>query len=396
MMREEIKQHFKEKLIPFWCAMKDDIYGGYYGLVDYDLKREEKAVKGCILNSRILWFFANAYLIWKEDELLECAKHAYDFLKNYALDKENGGVFWSMQYDGTVEDDTKHTYNQAFAVYALSSYYDASRDKEALALAMDLFKTIESKCLASNGYKEAFTRDFKEISNEKLSENGVMAGRTMNTMLHVLEAYTELYRVSGSQLVKTKIYWILSIFRKSIYQEEKKRQEVFFDENMNSLIDLHSYGHDIESAWLIDRTIEILDENYYREKFGPITKALAENVYQKAFNGKSLANECCKGIVDETRIWWVQAEAVVGFYNEYQKDRKKEYYLEASKALWNFIKDKQIDKRTGAEWYNAVDKYGNPIEGIPVVSPWKCPYHNGRMCMEIIKRCNGFMPSLML
>ena len=179
---KEIRHHLETKLIPFWERLKDEEYGGYYGYMDYDLRIDKKYEKGCILNSRILWFFSNAYMLLKKENLREDAVHAYRFLREHCLDEEYGGVFWSVTYDGQVKDDTKHTYNQAFAVYALSSYYDAVKDEEALKLAMKLKDMIEEKCTDSLGYLEAFTRNFKPADNEKLSENGVMAEKTMNTL----------------------------------------------------------------------------------------------------------------------------------------------------------------------------------------------------------------------
>lgn len=391
LMREEIRQHLTEKLIPFWRSLRDDGHGGYYGYVGFDLAVDRQAEKGCILNSRILWFFANAYMaLAKEgitsEDLLEEARHAYRFLTEHCIDKKCGGIYWSMNYDGTPKDTTKHTYNQAFAIYALSSYYDASGDTQALNYAFSLFRLIEDKCTDERGYLEAFTREFAPQSNEKLSENGVMAERTMNTLLHVFEAYTELYRVTGDADVRERLYWILDVFADKVYNPALRRQEVFFDGDYNSLIDLHSYGHDIETAWLIDRGVEVLGDEAYEKKMSVITRTLTEQIYQTAFDGHSLANECEKGVVDEKRVWWVQAEAIVGFLNGCQKDEGQKKYLQAATAVWEYIKARLIDPRENSEWYWYVDRDGRPAEDEPIVEPWKCPYHNGRMCMEVMRR----------
>ena len=386
MMVEEIKSHLLENIIPFWKSLRDDEYGGYYGWMDYDLKLDKKAVKGCILNSRILWFFSNAYTLLKDESLLEEAKHGFAFMKEHCMDKENGGIFWSIKYSGEPEDTTKHTYNQAFAIYALSSYYEASGDEEALNMAKGLFRIIEERCTDDIGYKEAFDKEFHEIENDKLSENGVIAQKTMNTLLHVFEAYTELYRVEKLPEVKERLEWIMDTFADKVYNPELHRQEVFFDAEMNSIIDLHSYGHDIETAWLIDRGVEVLGEKKYEEKMASITKDLTAQIYKVAFDGHSLANECEKGVVNTHRIWWVQAETVVGFLNGWKMNPDKPEYLEAAKNTWEFIKEHVIDKRPGSEWFWEVDENGNPYPGRPIVEPWKCPYHNGRMCFEVIKR----------
>lgn len=389
MMAEEVKEHLKECIIPFWKKLRDDEFGGYYGWMDHELNVKKEAVKGCILNSRITWFFSNAYMLLKDESLLDEAKHGYEFMKKYCVDKERGGVYWSVHYDGTPEDTTKHTYNQAFSIYALSSYYDASGDKSALDTAMELFHIIESRCMDEIGYKEAFDRNFAEIENDKLSENGVIAEKTMNTLLHVFEAYTELYRVGRDEAVKKRLEWILDEFADKVYNPKLHRQEVFFDREMNSIIDLHSYGHDIETAWLIDRGTEVLGEKHYQDKLRPIILDLTEQIYKVAFDGHSLANECEKGVVNTDRIWWVQAETVIGFLNGYKLVPEKKEYLEAAESEWQFIKNYVIDKRPGSEWFREVTPDGKPMNGSPIVEPWKCPYHNGRMCIEVIRRASN-------
>ncbi len=193
-IRTEIEAELLRHIIPFWKGLRDEQNGGYIGRVDFDLARHPEADKGCILNSRILWFFSEAYMLLKDEALLNDARHAYAMLKRMT-DEKNGGVYWALHADGTVADGTKHTYNQAFAIYALSAYSRASGDQEALERAKALFQIIETKCRDEGGYLEAFTADWQPESNEKLSENGVMATRTMNTLLHVMEGYTGLFRV---------------------------------------------------------------------------------------------------------------------------------------------------------------------------------------------------------
>ena len=384
MFATEIKEHLVNDLIPFWQGLKDEENGGFYGYLSYDLKLDKRAVKGCILNSRILWFFSNAYMLLGDSSLLESATHAYQFLKDYCVDNEFGGVFWSLTYDATPEDTTKHTYNQAFSIYALASYYDASKNPEALEIAWKLYDLVESKCKDKYGYLEAFTRSFEPEENDKLSENGVIAEKTMNTLLHVFEAYTELYRVTKAEKVAKQIRFMMDIIKDKVFNKEIGRQEVFFDKTWNTLIDLYSYGHDIETAWLVDRGLEVLDDEAYTNMLSPITKIITENIYNRAYIDHSLVNESENGVVDTTRVWWVQAEAVVGFLNGYQKQGDKKF-LDASVDIWNYIKKYFIDKRNGSEWFWSVKEDHTPNEK-PIVEPWKCPYHNGRMCFEVLRR----------
>lgn len=428
---KEFYEHLTQKIIPFWTGLRDDECGGYYGYVDYDLGVDRQAVKGCILNSRILWFFSNAYMLFKSPAAagrasdgenarlagicMDEAVHAYEFMRTACFDREYGGVFWAVNSDGTPADDIKHTYNQAFAIYALSSYYDASGDESALESACELVDVIESRCTDDIGYLEAFNRDFTPAGNDKLSENGVMADKTMNTLLHVFEAYTELLRVAKKhsvypercERIAERLRFMLTLVSTKIYNPVLKRQEVFFDDKYNSIIDLHSYGHDIETSWLLERGLEVLGDSELTEKLDPIIDALAEHILERAYVNHSLLNECERGVDNTHRIWWVQAETVVGFTNAAQRckrnadkirscggrpseadalDRKAAEFFDAAMDVWQFIQTKLTDSREGSEWFWELDANLEPIEGRPIVEPWKCPYHNGRMCMEMIRR----------
>ena len=387
MEAKVFQEHLENDLIPFWNRMKDEINGGFYGYADAEGNPDMKSVKGVILNSRILWFYASAYQLLRKPELLEMADHAYRFLVDHCFDSQYGGVYWSVNYDGTVCDDTKHTYNQAFAIYALSAYYRASGRKEALNLAYVLYRVIEEKCRDSKGYFEAFRRDFTPSSNEKLSENGVLAERTMNTLLHVLEAYSELYRADPFYEVGDSIRSILRLFEKKIYNSEKQICDVFFDSDYHSLIDLESFGHDIETSWLIDCGCSVLEDKAYQKEMQPMINGLAEAAYRNAFDKRqnALNNEREGDRIDSQKIWWVQAEYVVGFYNVYQKNPQKTEYLHTAEKIWEFIQNHVIDSRSG-EWIESIPADNLPDSGQALVHPWKCPYHNGRMCMEMIQR----------
>ena len=382
-LRSEAERHLREVILPFWQGLRDDENGGYIGLVTDDLVRHPEAVKGCILNSRILYFFSRASQVLGDKALLKEAEHAYDMLCRM-IDAENGGVYWSVNADGTVADATKHTYNEAFSIYALAAYADACGRRGPLEQAMGIFRVIEHRMTDELGYLEALTADFKPQSNEKLSENGVMASKTMNTLLHVLEAYTELYRVGRDPAVRERLLFILKVWEDHMYNPALKRQEVFFDRTYRTLIDLHSFGHDIETSWLADRTLEVLDDPELTARLRPKFLSLAEETLRLAFTEQGFANEMERGVVDETRVWWVQAEALVGFLNAWQKTGETRY-RDAALSQWRFIKKYTVDPRPGSEWFANTDREGHP-DGHPLVEPWKCPYHNGRMVFEIMGR----------
>ena len=380
----EIRRELTERILPFWRGLRDDERGGYTGQVEFDLTRRPEAERGCILNSRILWFFSEAYLLLREPALLDEAKHAYEMLCKM-LDREHGGVYWSMNADGTVADSTKHTYNQGFAIYALSAYYRAGGEQAALELARELFRLVEDKCFDGEGYLEAFTAGWQPAGNDKLSENGVEAGRTMNTLLHVLEGYTGLYEAGKDPEVRERLFWIMNTWAEKVYNPRKCRQEVFFDLQYHTLIDLHSFGHDIETSWLADHTLEVLGDQVLTERLRPMLLSMADHTLRAAYTeGNGFSNESENGRVDFTRVWWVQAEALVGFLNAYEHTHEQRY-LGAVRSQWKYIREKIIDSREGSEWFWSVREDGTPIEK-PIVEPWKCPYHNGRMCIEVLRR----------
>lgn len=382
----EVRRELTDHILPFWKGLRDNERGGYVGQVDFDLTRRPDAPKGGILNSRILWFFSETYLTLGDPALLEEAHHAYEMLCRM-LDKEHGGIYWALNADGTVVDGTKHTYNQAFAIYALSAYYRAGGKEEALQKALSLFELVEDRCFDGKGYLEAFTADWRPAGNEKLGGSELQAKRTMNTLLHVLEGYTGLFEASRSEKVREKLVFILNLWAEKFYNPEKRRQEVFFDLDYNSLLDMHSFGHDIETSWLADHTLEALGDEELAARVRPRLLSMADHTLAAAFTDHGFANESMGDQADATRIWWVQAEALMGFLNAWQKTGEQRY-LDAFTTQWRYIKDKLVDPRPGSEWYWCLSEDGTPMAR-PIVEPWKCPYHNGRMCLEVIRRLDG-------
>lgn len=405
------KKHLENVILPYWNSMKDSDNGGFYGFKTYDLEILKDNEKGCILHSRILWFYSNVYLTIGGEENLVNANHTFEFIKNYCFDNIHGGIYWMLNADGSVKDSTKNAYNQAFCIYGLASYYRATKNQEALGLAFRLFEVLETYSKDEFGYKEAFTRDWQSPVESAICDQGVVAEKTMNTLLHVLEAYTELFLASKHPVVGKALTKTLEIAARKVYNRDFYRLETFFDGRMNSLADIHSYGHDIEATWLLDRAAKVLKQVLSTE---PIEKYLSFNceaneiivetlnytpliskrILEVAFDGEALNNESrgeiaeAKGLgkehVDTDRIWWVQAEAVVGFVNAYEVT-KDEKYLEAAKKIFSYIENVLTDKRPGSEWFWAVSKDGKP-DTHGITEPWKCPYHNGRMCLELISR----------
>lgn len=384
MNKEAMKQELTTTILPFWMRLKDEKHGGLYGRVAHDLTVMERAEKGGIAAARHLWAFSSSYRVLRHPEYLEMARHMYQFIKEKCFDEDYGGIYWMLDYRGEVMDDRKHIYAQAFMIYGLSEYYRITQDKEALDLALDLYHLIEVKGFddKNGAYKEEFTREWVEAPNEMLSENGVVADITMNTHIHILEAYTNLYKAAPSKELKARLEYLLDRHVEKIYQEDHFLG-VFFDKNWNSIIDLQSFGHDIEASWLIDETLKVLKCDV--PKYHEMVKDVAYNILKVAVNKDgSLQNERENGVVDDTRIWWVQAEAMLGFYNAYEKTGD-EAFKQTAADCWQYIINHIKDPRPGGEWYWSLTKDNQPIKR-DVAEPWKVSYHNTRSCLELIER----------
>lgn len=415
MLVEEAKRNLIDGILPFWINLVDSEYGGFYGEVDYNLNVDKKADKGTILVSRIMWLFSQAYIVLGDEKYLDTAKCAYEYFHKYCYDSEYGGLYWSTTYDGKPSDTVKHTYTMSYGIYGLVSYYEASGDVSVLNEAARLYRFIEDNCTDDLGYKEEFDRFFNLKDNEKVSDalasRGFYAPRTMNTLLHLLEAYTELYRAGKHSMtvaendfnnyilgeIKDKVVSLLTTFVDKVYNKDKRRLEVFFDLDYNSLVDTQSYGHDIESAWLIDYAVKVLRDNLGEDeitdelkglfnRIACMTDDLRGSVYSRALKTDHMISDVMEGTVNETRVWWVHAEAVNGFSKGYVEQPDHPEYKEAALKVLKYIKCYFIDARSG-EWFNELDLNDKPVVK-ELAGPWKCPYHNGRMWLELIKAGN--------
>ncbi|SFL53657.1 mannobiose 2-epimerase [Gracilibacillus orientalis] len=386
-LTEEIQQHLEQKILPFWMKLKDEQHGGFYGEVDYNLNIHKRADKGGIATARFLWTFSAAYRVTGKEEYLEHAHHLYQFLRDKLYDHKHLGIYWIVNYQGQPRDTRKHVYAQSFAIYALSEYYRVTKSEEALQLANEIYQLNEEKGYdeENRAYCEEFDQSWNPISNEMLSENGVVAEITMNTHIHVLEAYTNLYKANPTDELKQRLIDLLEVHYERIYNKDTKFLGVFFDKQWNSLVDMKSFGHDIEASWLMDETIKVI--GLEDEKLDQMVLDIAYNIagYAMQEDG-SLINEQVDDQYDKTRIWWVQAEAMVGYLNAFQHTQDP-IFKRLIENLWNYIKEHIVDKRENGEWYWSIEPNGNPTERT-IGEPWKTSYHNSRFCLEFIERMN--------
>jgi cellobiose epimerase len=392
LLKSEVQEELINNILPFWMTkMIDSQNGGFFGRIDGLGKVYNNADKGCVLNARILWTFSAAFRILKNSDYLKTAERSKDYLLDHFFDKKNGGVFWLLDHNGNIKDGKKQIYAQAFAIYGLTEYYRVTNDRSCLDRAIELFRLIEkySYDIKLGGYFEAFSMEWGGLDDLRLSEKDANEKKTMNTHLHVLEAYTNLYTVWKDDFLKRQLLNLINVFTDKIINNQTFNLNMFFDEEWNDKTDLVSYGHNIESSWLIHEAAIVLGEETLIRKVEKTCLRIAEASKEGIMADGSMIYENFfkSGQTDSDRHWWVQAETVVGFLNAFTLSGKKEY-LDLSLAAWRFISDHLVDRQNG-EWYWSVNKNLQPNLKEDKAGFWKCPYHDSRMCMEIIERIHN-------
>jgi len=387
-LKKEVEHTLTQNILPFWISrMVDTEQGGFHGCISGKGEIVSGAPKGAIMNARILWTFSSAYRLLHKAEYLEIATRAKREIIDNFYDPVYGGVFWSIQANGTPLDTKKQIYALGFAIYGLSEYHRATGDGEALDYAVRLFHDIEKHTFDSqkNGYYEAMTREWGEIADMRLSDKDKNERKTMNTHLHILEPYTNLFRVWKNECLERQLRNLIEIFTDHIMNMETKHLQLFFDDDWNSKYDIVSYGHDIEASWLLHEAAIALGDKKLVSYIEPYVIDIAEAASEGFLTNAGMIYETHGGLsVDADRHWWVQAEAIVGYINLYQHFGDRLSLVRAIQC-WGFIKKHLIDIDEG-EWFWSLRADGSVDRDNDKAGFWKCPYHNGRMCMEIMER----------
>jgi cellobiose epimerase len=388
-LKQELNRELTENILPFWMKkMVDNKRGGFYGQMTGEDELVPNAPKGGILNARILWTFSSAALHLKNPLYTEYAKRAKEYAFEHFFDAENGGTYWMLNADGTPADTKKQIYSQAFFIYALVEYYRVTGDKACLNKAIELFLLIEKYSFDKdqNGYFEAYSKDWILLEDLRLSDKDANEKKTMNTHLHVLEAYTNLFRVWKDPLLERQLKNLIEIFLERIVNPLTHHLDLFFDENWECKSTLISYGHDIEAAWLLEEAATVLGDPMLLKKIEDRALRIADAAAEGVQPNGSIVSEknFVTGHIDTNCDWWPQAEAMVGFYNAYEFTEDKIYARKVLSA-WDFIKENIVDKK-GGEWHWSVSAKGEVNTVGDKAGFWKCPYHNGRMCLELIYR----------
>ncbi|RYY08052.1 MAG: N-acyl-D-glucosamine 2-epimerase [Sphingobacteriaceae bacterium] len=389
-----LRDSFQNELISilkYWSTYTIDLNnGGFYGELSDNNEVLQNADKGSVLNTRILWSFSAAYNLNQTAEYLILAERAFNYICKYFIDPEFGGIYWSVNAQGKPKNAKKQIYAIAFAIYGLSEYYKASKDKTALTLAIKLHNDIEQHSFdtTNGGYLEAFTQKWYLIDDLRLSNKDANEKKTMNTHLHILEAYTNLYSIWPDNELNNQLKKLINYFEQYFINHKSFHLNLFLDENWAVKSDTISYGHDIEASWLLLRAAEVLNDHVITER---VKKAAVKIAYASAKginNDGSLNYEhepsLQKSITE--RHWWVQAEAVVGYYNAFQITAEN-HFLNKSVSVWNYTKQYIIDHKKG-EWFWGINNDGSVMNGHGKVGFWKCPYHNSRACIEMVNRLN--------
>jgi len=389
----DIKVELRNELantLSFWINNTiDKENGGFIGEISSDNIISPNATKGAVLNTRILWTFSSAYRFDPKPEYLEMAQRAYDYILKYFWDSENGGVYWELDSKGNPLNTRKQIYAQGFALYGFSEFYRATGNKESLEYAIKIFELIEKYSYDSvyGGYIEALSKEWQPMDDFRLSKKDENTPKSMNTHLHIIEPYTNLYRVWKDGTLGTKIKALIEVFLDKIIDSEAGNFKLFFDLDWEVLPSAVSYGHDIEGTWLLVEAAEVYGDESLLKRAEEIAIKMSDKVLENGidtdgsiFYELHLANNH----LDTDKHWWPQAEGMVGFLNSYQltKDQK---YLDEMKKLWEFIKNNIVDKKHG-EWFWMVRKDGNIRPTDVKVGFWKCPYHNSRALIEVIER----------
>ena len=391
---QRVETDLRQNILPFWIARVVDQPGGtFHGALTNELALDPTVERGSLLTSRILWTYAAAYRQYRDPAYLAMADHAYADLLAHFHDAKHGGFYWSIAADATVLRDRKQIYGQAFAIYALSEYHAATGKPEPLAQAIAVFRLIEKHACEHQhgGYLEAFGRSWEPIADMRLSALDQNDPKSQNTLLHVMEAYTNLLRFWPDPGLHRALTELVEIMLAHVVNPATGHLGLFFANDWTLHSDKISYGHDIEAAWLFTDAVVALGNPPLTSRIRTLAVKIADVTLAEGTDtdGGIYNQGGPAGITDFNKEWWPQAEAVIGFLNAYEISRN-ERHLAAALHTWNFIETRLIDRKNG-EWFRGVTRDGRVLANELKVSFWKCPYHNGRMGLESVRRLRAIL-----
>jgi cellobiose epimerase len=297
-------------------------------------------------------------------------------------------VYWMVDADGTPRDTRKHVYAQAFAIYALAEHHRATGNAASLQDAISLFELVErhAQDVEFGGYEEAFTRDWVRLEDVRLSDVDANERKSMNTHLHVLEAYTTLYRAWPESALRIRLQELVALFLERIVDPGTGHVIPFFEAAWVPRSRHVSYGHDIETSWLLMEAVDAIGDLALRLRVQPVAVRIARAVLAEGVDVEhgGIFNEGGDASTATDKDWWPQAEAIVGFVNAWELTGESRF-LDAAVSAWEFTSRHLLDHEHG-EWHWGVTRDGRVRAGREKVGPWKCGYHNSRACLEVMAR----------
>jgi len=397
LLRDRAERELLGNILPFWTERAvDREHGGFFGKIANNLTVSKDADKGLILNARLLWTFARLYRHYRQTHFARLAHRAHAYLTNHFMDPEYGGAYWTVDWEGRPVDDKKKIYGQAFAVYALAEYGLACDDSGSVKQARTIFSLIEEHAhdRAHKGYFEAGNRDWTLAEDQRLSDADMDEKKSMNTHLHLLEAYAGLLRIWDDPLLRNRLAELINVLLDCVLDPRTHHFRLFFNEQWNSRSARISFGHDIEGSWLLCEAAEVLGDPRLSKQVKSCAVSMVQAVLREAVDtdGGILYEADPSGIVNDDKEWWPQAEAVVGFLNAYVLTQDAVYF-EAAVRTWDFIETTIVDRQHG-EWFWKVSREGVPSQEKFKMDAWKCPYHNSRCCLEVIERTDRLLHSM--
>lgn len=389
----QFKIQLATQIMPYWYDTAIDWQRGGYVLSDDAAKKSGPATeKQIVTQARMVWGFSHAHLKGFSDakrNYLKAAEHGYRFLLEHMLDRENGGYFWSTDLTGKPVGDRKIMYGESFVIYAFVEYYRASGDKTALRHAMDLYHLIQQKAYdrQHGGWIEHFTREWKPVLTHDAQIIVEVGGyKSANMHLHLMESLTELYEATRDPEVKTSLEEAVLINGTYFYPKDPGQSCFHRQLDWKPVTDPKSaglsYGHNVEFAWLMARSKQVLGRPVPWDHFDAHLKHALKYGYDHQRGGLYSRGFDNQPATDTDKVWWIQSEMLAAL-TDGLKHKKNPEYSRALDSLLAFIVKYQADPKDGI-WLDTVTAEGKP-KSTGKAHNWKANYHDVRAIVKFVE-----------
>jgi len=395
-LAEEVEAVLRRDVLDVWFPRSiDSVHGGFRADFTREWQGARSGGKFSVFQGRMTWVAAQVVMRRAElkDRFLPVVNHGLAYLASVMWDRDHGGFYWGLDDSGAISPvfgDDKQLYGMSFCLYGAAAAYQATREPAALELAQKAFRWIDAHAhdAIHGGYVEQLTRDGQPMSAGagagRASGVGFVGFKSMNTHIHLLESFTELYEVWKDEALRTRLRELLAVTRDRVCVEPGVMSQ-FFTADWRAIPDHDSYGHDVETAYLLVEAEDVLAEGR-----DPKTERMARMLvdHALAFGWDSAAGGLYRhGTTfgrpeDRQKEWWVQFEGLNAFLLMHEKyGRETDAYFKAFQQQWHFITRHQIDAE-----YGGVFEMVGP-DGTPTVPGkgriWKAAYHDGRALLNV-------------